>query len=152
MIRPVPRFEPEVIAAGARRFRGDADKVPTTAFGTLTLRGYAMENRSTAAEDAGITVTSRYGKAHEVDRLVAIVTALPDDALRLVRTISCDSKAGDSYGIVTHPCSPDDLLGIASQVSIACHRLAGGHNGILVHSGDGCECSIASDWSGAPKP
>lgn len=81
----VPRFEEEVIAAGARKYGGDEEKVPTT--------------RVRHALCGGVLVTSRYQKAEELQTMMAILDELPDVVVKAMETIFCDSKAGSAYEI-----------------------------------------------------
>lgn len=133
MTFPVPRFEPEVIAAGARHFRGDTEKVATTSFGRIDLDG--------------VEIRSRYGKADEIDLMGAMVTAVSRANRRLIRSIFCDSKASHSFEIHLTACGRHVAQAVADTMAAVCIRLCGGHNDILVRAGTGTEVTLDAAWS-----
>jgi hypothetical protein len=138
----VPRFEPEIVAARARRFwRGDDEKVATTAVPYIQICGALIE--------------SRYQKADELERMAAIFNLLPHrDHVEIAR-IWCDSKATHSYSVTLWKWEKNLAIAIGILLSDAAIRIAGGHNGIVVAAENGstfgdCDRSIDIDpwWDG----
>jgi hypothetical protein len=73
-----PRYEPEVVAAEARKhWRGDDEKAATTSKPSI--------------EVDGVTITSRYGKAHEIERMGRMIEALAPRQRSAVASIFCNS-------------------------------------------------------------
>jgi hypothetical protein len=99
----IPRHEPEVIAATARkRYGGDTWKVPDVGFRSMVL--------------GGIRLTSRYGKAHEYQVMSAMVEVLPPFVRPRVSAIFCDSKLGSNCFDIS---ASWDLSG-ARCIGVAC--------------------------------
>jgi hypothetical protein len=115
-----PEFEPEVIAAAARRLGGDLDRVPTTALGEVKVRG--------------VRLTSRFRKAHELHAMAHVVDALPDGWLPFVKSIYCDGKLA-VYTVKVVPCRRVDMRTLADLISDLFVRHAGGHNGVHLSHG-----------------
>lgn len=129
----IPRFEPEVIAAGTRKHHGDDEKVATTTF------------EGVLADD--ILVTSRYKKADEIELMVEMVDALPDEGRRMVRSIFCDSKAQHCYTIELTPAATIfDAERIAGMFETVCFgSKPGGHNGMYFEGSFG-RLDVDPDW------
>jgi hypothetical protein len=131
----VPKHEPEVIKAGARRYRGDEDKVATTAVRKL------MVDQS--------EIISRYDKADELEVMRAMAQGLPASVRRHVRSIFCDSKASACYTVTMAPWDPvlAEVIGwMLDLLALACD---GGHNGIWVKGDtDGQQVIIDPHWRG----
>jgi hypothetical protein len=131
----IPRYEPEVIEAEARKFGGEHDKTYTTSVDVLVV--------------GGVEISSRYRKAEELETMTAIVVlGLSEPGLRRhVKSVWCDSKFSDSYTVMLR--SKDANL--AQQIGLAfeagAFRVKGGHNGILVEGPDGKTlANIDSNW------
>jgi hypothetical protein len=127
---PIPRHEPETIAAAARRRHGDAEKVATTAVKNVELDGVAL--------------CSRYDKAAEYEAMIAMVEMVPPDLRTKIMTIFCDSKAEACYSVELHPCSRRDAEIIAHALGVG----AKGHNGIYVSGAAGGEITLYPGWEG----
>jgi hypothetical protein len=98
----VPRHEPEVVAARAGRdHRGDEEKVPTTAIKSLIIHG--------------VTISSRYGKADELEVMAAMVAGVVPPLRSAIRSIWCDSSA-NVYAIMLDNCSNRTGEQIADQI------------------------------------
>jgi hypothetical protein len=124
----VPRHEPEVVAAEASKRWGSDEKVSDT-----SINGAAF---------LGVTITSRYGKASEVELMRAMVLALPPDERALVKEIFCDSQFGDSFTItLRRPVRRRRARRIGGRVEAMCFAIQGGHNGVDV---DGVE--VCGGW------
>jgi hypothetical protein len=115
-----PEFEPEVIAAAARRLGGDLERAPTTAIGETMVRG--------------VRLCSRYRKAHEMAVMAAMVEDLPDGWLPFVTSVICDS-ALSTYVVKVTPCRRTDMRTLAALISDLIVRHAGGHNGVHLSHG-----------------
>jgi hypothetical protein len=122
--RPIPIHEPEVLAAGAAKYRGDDDKVATTALGEVWWRR--------------ITVASRYRKAHEIERMLEMLQAVPEALLEAILSIYCDSKAGADC-TVERGCMPPAMRDLAHRLG----TVSRGHNGIKINSRD----RLRFDWA-----
>ena len=90
MRKPIPIFEPEVIAAAAAKYGGDDEKVATTAI--------------TSPEINLIKLSSRYDKAHELEKMAQMVEGLPQHLAGLIRSIWCNSKMGACYHVTVYNC------------------------------------------------
>jgi hypothetical protein len=76
----IPRFEPEVIEAGAQKhYFGDSEKVATTSIRTLVV--------------FGVDIVSRYNKAEEYELMQAMICALRPAMREQIKSIFCDSKS-----------------------------------------------------------
>ncbi|HEX7759699.1 MAG TPA: hypothetical protein VF459_09365 [Caulobacteraceae bacterium] len=131
MIRPpVPRHEPEVIAAEARRhWDGDPEKVATTALRSLRV--------------AGVELSSRYDKAHEYETMAAMVEGLAPDLRPLIKSIFCDSKAAAAYSVALHACLDGQAVEIALQLEQVCLDRDGGHNGLYLEGPEPRQLTVA---------
>lgn len=92
----------------------------------------------------GVMISSRWSIAHELDRMRAIVTAMPQDVRERVETMWCDSNAQALYNVTI--ASGAWVEGIAHDVREAVLDVTDGFNGLVVE-GDGR--SVAFDRSGA---
>jgi hypothetical protein len=121
----VPRHAPEVIEAGACGTGYDRlDKVATTSVDALMVHG--------------IELSSRYGKADELEKMATIVlTGLSLLQCRRIKSIWYNSAYSDSYIIKIK----SDDADLAEQIGLAFQAgaiwLRGGHNGISVEGPDG---------------
>ena len=111
----VPKFEPEVIAAAARRRWGDTEKVATTSIKALLWRG--------------VELTSRYDKNYELETMADMVDAVPPKLHSVIRSVFCDSQATCCYTVELNRCDPQDAWLIGELME----KTTGGHNGISVH-------------------
>ncbi len=122
-LMPVPTREPEIVRAEANeKFGGDDEKVATSSLGG-DLIVY------------GVHISSRYGKAHELELMRFLVARMPDPFRKRIETIWCDSKANYVFTIWLrdgpHPHAWADLiLGNFEQGLV--ESQIGGHNGIYV--------------------
>jgi hypothetical protein len=113
--RPIPVFEPEVIAAGAARHRGDDGKIATTSLGEVAWRG--------------VRISSRYAKAREMENVLQMLRAVPENLLEPVLSVWCDSKSSD-YRVEVKPCTPFQARMLAGALAAASE----GHNTITLHT------------------
>src|SRR3954463_7017659 len=116
MKRPIPVREPEVIAADAKRYRGDDEKVATTSIQRAVLDG--------------IEITSRYQKAHELETMIRMLENVRPEWRRQIASMWCDSKAGACYEV--HLRRWDENL--AQAIGRSLEQASGGHNGIYVRA------------------
>jgi hypothetical protein len=121
----IPRYEPEVIEADARRFGGDHDKTSTTSIDVLVV--------------GGVEISSRYRKVDELETMTAIVVlGLSEPGLRWhVKSVQCNSKYSDSYSITVRSKNAALAKQIGSAFEAGAFRVKGGHNGITVEGPDG---------------
>lgn len=131
---PIPRHEPETIAAAARQWRGDTEKVPTT-----SVKGVEVE---------GVALSSRYDKADEYEAMVSMVETVSAILRKKIKTIFCDSKAQCCYSVELHPCSQREAEEIAYQLSHGANERHGGHNGIYVSGAAGGQIVVDPGWEG----
>jgi hypothetical protein len=126
----IPQHEPEVIAAGARKYFGDDEKVATTSMDLLIVRG--------------VKITSRYKKAHEFELMRAMILALRLEQCRAVQSIFCDSKAGSCFSVVLRPRPWNEgaARAIGRRLEEVAMTYGGGHNGITVSADDGDASNI----------
>jgi hypothetical protein len=122
----IPQHEPEIIAAAARkRWRGDDEKVATTAIKVLIVHGVKIE--------------SRYRKVREFELMRDMVLSLPLPQ-GAVQSIFCDSKAGSCFSVVLRRDLWNTRLArtIGFHFEQAAFAYNCGHNGITV-SADGSD-------------
>lgn len=131
---PIPRHEPEAVAAAARAWRGDTEKVPTT-----SVKGVDID---------GVALCSRYGKAHEYEAMVFMVEAVSKDLRAKINSVFCDSKAECCYAVELRPCSRAEAEEIGHQLAHAANERHGGHNGIYLNGAAGGEIFIDPGWAG----
>jgi hypothetical protein len=114
----IPRHAPEVIEALARKhYYGDDEKVPTTTIRELMV--------------AGVTITSRYQKAHELELMRALILGLPPRLAEAVKSIWCDSKATYCFSIMLHCWNQTTADVISTSIEKNLHSARPfGHNGI----------------------
>jgi hypothetical protein len=139
--RIIPRREPELIAREARRkWRGCADKVPTTSIDRMVVWGVVLE--------------SRYRDADEFEAMRSMVLALGGAAF-VVKSIFCDSNCTHAYTVLIRDWAWEtNLVGhITRTLEDAVFRARGGHNGIVVEAGDGApfgsserRIDVAATW------
>jgi hypothetical protein len=118
----IPRHEPEVIKAGARRYFGDDEKVATTLFKSLTVYG--------------VKLNSRYEKANELELMRAFVLDLPAPLRLSVALIFCDSKCTNNFSVVLRDWSVESAKLIGRTIEASALARNGGHNGISVRAQD----------------
>lgn len=129
----VPRFEPEVVAAEAKKkWHGDLEKVPTTSLKALDVHG--------------VHLSSRYDKAREYEIMAAMVEGVSPELRRLIDNIFCDSKANDCYTVCLNPCTKANARRIAQQMEAACMLHGGGHNGITFEGAQGGYLDLDPRW------
>ncbi len=131
-------FRQKAIEAKARKhWRGDTEE--TTPVQRLVVHG--------------VTLTSRYDKAHEYDEMAAIIEALPPELCCLIESVFCDSKAPASFDVQLRESVPPRIARRIGEVfEQACFVTIGGHNGIGVNPG---HVLIDPDWQepiGPTKP
>lgn len=136
---PVPEREPEVVRAEANaKFRGDDEKVATSSLGD-DLRVY------------GVHISSRYGKARELDLMRLLVARMPEPFRKRIETIWCDSKANYAFTIWLrngpHPRAWADLILGNIEQGLMESPIAG-HNGIYICDESGNELDGADpNWA-----
>ena len=115
----VPRFESSAVKAEAmRNWGGNHEKVATTPV--------------TNFEVDGVSITSRYDKAHEFDSMAGMVKGVNEELRSLIESMWCDSKANACYSVKLRACSREQARAIAAQLDRDCREHDGGHNGILL--------------------
>ena len=130
---PVPRREPEVVKAEADRlYRGDDEKVATTSIRNLNIRG--------------VSISSRYDKADELNLLSAVVEAMPEQAVVLIDSLWCDSKAQAYYNGTLRACSRAEAEAVAAALEHHICELSSGHNGISLDGAAGGSLHIDCNW------
>jgi hypothetical protein len=81
-MKPIPVFEPEVIAAGARKRRGDDEKVATTACRDITSRGIKLVSRYRkqiiVTVQTGIAAHVRFGSKADIRIATSHVRFTPE--------------------------------------------------------------------------
>ena len=117
----IPRHEPEVVSAASRPWGGDAEKVATTALKNAVV--------------GGVDLSSRYGKAAELELMAKVVMGLRPAERNMLEAIFCDSKATSSFSVTMAPAPEADVRLVAERVQSLLFDLSGGHNGIDVVSG-----------------
>lgn len=126
----VPKHEAEVIKAGAKRYWGDEEKVPTTAVKQAIV--------------SGVSLDSRYNKAAELEEMARMVAEVPMRLRPKLRSIFCDSKAGSAYIVHVSSEDADEAEHIARQLENATK----GHNGIEVVFGKDEQLWLDPYWPG----
>ncbi len=115
----IPEFEPEIVAAIAKRkYHGDSEKVATTSIKALDVHG--------------VSLSSRYDKAHEYAEMAAMVEGVLPELRGHIESIWCDSKANACYSVWLSQCTKDQAREIGAQIEAACIAHGGGHNGIAI--------------------
>ncbi|GAA0777551.1 hypothetical protein GCM10009434_28570 [Brevundimonas olei] len=130
----IPTREPEVVKAEADRYHfGDDEKVPTTTVGDVTVDG--------------VSISSRYDKAHELQVMVAVVSGLSQSDRSLVDSVFCDSKAQACYSVELNPCSRSQAETLAKnfEALILCH--SSGHNGMYFNGAAGSSLVLDPNWT-----
>jgi hypothetical protein len=132
----VPRYEPEVVEAAARKFGGDHDKVATTSVDVLMV--------------GGVEVSSRYNKAEELTKLAAIVlTGLSPRQRKFVKSVWYDSAYSDSYTITILHKNSTLAEQIGSAFEAGAIWLRGRHNSVSVEAPDGTNlANFNCHWEG----
>jgi hypothetical protein len=131
---PIPRHDPETIAAAARAWRGDTEKVATT-----SVKGVQVD---------GVALSSRYDKAEEYEVMVAMVDGVAPELRSKIASVFCDSKAQACYSVELRPCSRRQAEAIAQHLGSAANRLQGGHNGIYLNGPAGGSIVVDPGWEG----
>jgi len=124
----LPRHEEEVIKAAARAYRGDDEKVPTTA-----IRGLKVE---------GVGLSSRYNKARELEAMARMVKAVEPHLRPHMTSVFCDSKGGACYSVELEGCDEHVAAVIGRQMEYA----TTGHNGIYLTSGGVAIAAVDPYW------
>ena len=129
----VPHFEPEVVQAEAKKkFFGDIEKVATTSMSHLNIHG--------------VSLTSRYNKAHEFEAMAAIVEAVSPNLRSLIDSIWCDSKANACYSVNLKHCTRGQARAIAKALDEACLACDNGHNGIFIEGATKASLHVDPNW------
>jgi hypothetical protein len=111
---------------------GDDEKVATTRFESVTVRG--------------VVITSRWQKLAEFQRMADALSIMPEYLSRRIKTMGCDSKIGHTYCVTLR--QPDctrsmtETWHIARFLEAGFRQFAGGYNAISI---DGRLVSEA-DW------
>jgi len=125
----VPKFEPEVIEATARKlFNGNKEKVATTRLNHLMVEG--------------IKLSSRYDKAHELEEMGRMVMAVPERLRASIFSIWCDSKCGRCYTVELIAAL---WLRSAEELATFLTRGSSGHDGMRINYCDE-SVDIPPDW------
>jgi hypothetical protein len=133
--RQIPRHEPEVIEAEARKnWRGNTEKVATTSLKSLDVHG--------------VTISSRYEKADEMEAMVNMVDGVDPLHRRYIESIWCDSKAGFCYSVTLADCPEQIGFAIAHQLDMTCRERNEGHNGISIEWNRGIDIDRDPWWPG----
>jgi len=130
-----PQFEPEVLAAAARKAEGGGERIATTSVCRIVVRG--------------VRLTSVWRKAHELNAMARVVEALPDHWLMLVRSMACDSRLC-AYEVNSAPCRMQDMRCLAELFSDLLVAHAGGHNGLTLNSGPHAAVLVDGRWAEEP--
>jgi hypothetical protein len=126
-----PEFEPEVIAAAARRTAVSNEDVATTAVGSVVHRGVRLSSESR--------------NARELHLLADIVDALPGRWLALVDAIHCNSGAS-TYLVDIAVCADRDRHRLTRLFGGLVLDHAGGHNGVTISDGAGPPNFVNPRW------
>jgi hypothetical protein len=102
---------------------------------------------------AGVAISSRYGRRHELETMMAALDYFADRdpaMLALIAGISCDSQACAVYEVKCRCAtgSSEWAPAIAEMLDRALRDVAGGHNGITVQAGGQCT-EIDPGWKPA---
>ncbi|WP_292054923.1 MULTISPECIES: hypothetical protein [unclassified Brevundimonas] len=129
----IPKREPEVVKAEADRFHsGDDEKVPTTTVGDVSVDG--------------VSISSRYDKAHELKIMVSVVEALPLKYRTLINSVFCDSKAQACYSVELNPCSRVQAEKLAAKFEELIMSHSSGHNGVYFNGAAGTSLVLDPNW------
>ena len=123
--KTIPRFEPEVIEATARKlYFGNTDKVATTSISVLVIDG--------------VKITSRYNDADEFELMREMILSLPPMTRAQIKTIFCDSQATACFSVQLR-CwiNAKSATHIGQKLEAAVIARNGGHNGITVAAYNG---------------
>jgi hypothetical protein len=119
----VPQHSSELVAARAAKWFGDDEKVATT-----SLKGLVVE---------GVSLISRYDKARELELMAIMVTGLPFDLAKRIKSIFCDSKCGVCFTVtLKHWPAPSILYAIGDRLDQLLCKHNDGHNGLDLRYGD----------------
>lgn len=83
----------------------------------------------------GVDLSSRYGKAAELELMAKVVMALLPSDRSMLETIFCDSKATCSFSVTMTPAPEAEVRRVAERLESLLLDINGGHNGIDVASG-----------------
>jgi len=138
----IPKHEPEVIQAIAAKCHfGNDERVPTTFFQSMQLRGVKIE--------------SRFRKADEFELMLRIVPNFTDQQCEAIESIFCDSKAGAAFEIVIHRSKWNaELARSIRDTFLACvMNYNGGCNGATIYGGsDDRLLHLDPQWLGDLEP
>ncbi len=134
MSNPIPKHEPEVVAAGTKKHRGDSEKVSTTGIRVLEVEG--------------VSLLSRYNKAEELALMRDVLISVEPGLRRFVESMYCDSKGCACYDVVLHECTSDNVLRIADQFGAEFIRLSGGYNALSLRLPSGAVHGLGPYWLG----
>jgi hypothetical protein len=126
----IPKYEPEFIAAEAKRlWHGDDEKVPTTSLQEVVFRGVRLD--------------SRYQKAHEFEAMIAAASRFNAEEIAVINSIWCNSKAYSCYEVMLKRGVSEEWADII-RASFATHLIqtSGGYNGFDVVDIDGNELAF----------
>jgi hypothetical protein len=126
-----PEFEPEVVAAAARRAADCDEAVATTAVASVVHRGVRLSSQSR--------------NARELHLLADIVDALPGFWLARVDAIHCNSRAS-AYLVDIAACTDRDRHRLTKLLASLVLDHAGGHNGVTIDDGAGAPSFVNPRW------
>jgi len=121
----------DFVAAVAAR-GGDDEKVPTTPLTSLEYRG--------------VSISSRYQKAREMEIMVQMVRDLGDHTPS-VKGLFCDSQGCAVYEArLSDEATEEDAESVAIKLDGFVFETYGGHNGIYVSGRDGINAQAGPNW------
>ena len=131
----IPQHEPEAVNSMAKRnYRGDDEKVPTTSISSVNFKG--------------VNISSRYGKAHELQVMKDVISKIDPKTLSLIKQVWCDSKATAVYSVDMSDCEQYRVDHVAFLLDKLFCEIDSGHNGIFVSSANGCHAYEDPNWPG----
>lgn len=113
----IPKFEPEVIQSGLKRYSGKSERVPTTAIRSLFIDG--------------IVIKSAYGNANALELMCRMVEGVDEHLRQMIASLSCFGKKNDSFLVNIIHCTNTEAAKIAIQFEAICVKYIGGHGGIM---------------------
>lgn len=133
-MKMIPVLEPEVVQATANRlYKGDTEKVPTTTVNDILVNGVSLH--------------SRYMKAAELKTMQTVVLDLPQEMIGRIASITCDSKASDTYEVKLRVWNKHAAKEIGGAMENILLRVRNGHNGIALTGIHGEQLDINADWN-----
>jgi hypothetical protein len=112
----------------------DLEKVPDAPRGTILY--------------AGVLLTSRHGKKHDLEAMMAALDWIADydpDSLAAIGEIFCDTNAGDAYSAKCKTDSKKAIEYLTDIIGCAFYQTNDGYNSIDVESNNG-RTWRDSDW------